>query len=138
MAELLTGTYDPKAVNCIVNGFTLTGFAEGTFIKVERVDPELYKLHVGAHGEVGRTKNPNRAGKITVTLKSTSPSNSILDAFKNLSAPIALAVLNKSDRNFAVAATNAWISKDPAVEFGAEETNTEWEFTCDELNKSYL
>jgi hypothetical protein len=134
----LIGTYDPKKVNLIVDGYTVSGFADGTFIKVERVDPEVYKVHVGAHGEVGRTRNPNKTGKVTFTLKGTSPSNVIIDAGKNLSIPIAFAIINKSDQSFAAAATNAWLSKDPTVEFGMEETNIEWEITCDELNKAFI
>lgn len=134
----LLGTYDPKSVSVIVNGYTVSGFAEGTFVKVERVKPETYITHVGAHGEVGRTKNTDKTGRITITLKGTSPSNVILDVFKNLSAPIAMAVLNKSDRSFAAAASNAWVSKDPANEFGAEESNVDWEIMCDELNKSFI
>ena len=138
MATALLGTYDPKQVNLILDGYTVTGFADGTFIKIERLDPEIYKTHVGAHGEVGRTRNPNKAGKIAFTTKGTAPANVIIDAMKNLSVPIAFAIINKSDTSFAVAATNAWLSKDPNVEFGMEETNVEWELTCDELNKAFI
>lgn len=138
MADAPLGTYDPKQVNLTLNGVTIVGYADGTFIKVERVDPEIYKLHVGAHGEVARTKNPNKAGKITFTLKGTSPSNAIVDTLKNMTTPIAFAILNKSDRSFAAAAANSWISKDASVEFGMEEQNVEWELTCDELNKSFI
>jgi hypothetical protein len=132
------GTYDPKKVNLIVDGVTISGFADGSFIKVARLDKELFKTHVGAHGEVGRTKNPNTAGKFTFTLLKESPSNVVLDAFKNLSAPIALALMDKSDAMIVAVATNAWISTDPDLDFAIDDMKVEWEITCDELNKSFL
>src|SRR5690554_4131808 len=42
-------TYDPQDVNVIVNGVVLTGFAEGTFVSIER-DEESYTAYV----EIGR------------------------------------------------------------------------------------
>ncbi len=134
----MLGDFDPKKVSLLVNGYTVSGYAEGTFLKIERIDPELWKIHVGAHGEVGRTKNPNKAGKIIFTLQQQAPANAILDAFKNLSAPVAFGALNKSATNFAAAGANSWISKDPNVEFAMDKGIVEWEITCDELNKSFL
>lgn len=135
---MLIGTYDPKKVTLNISGLLISGYHEGTFIKVERLDPEIYKTHVGAHGEVARTKNPNQAGKITFTLKGTSPSNKYLDQMKNSPSPFPFGLKNNSDGKFMAGAANSWLSKDPNVEFGAEELPIEWELTCDELNKSFI
>ena len=138
MAGAYLGTYDPKQVTLNISGVLVSGFADGTFIKVERIKPEIYTTHVGAHGEVGRTKSNDRTGKITFTLKGTSPSNAKLDLLKNSPLPIPFGVKNNSTSMFVAGSTNSWLSKDPSVEFGLEETNVEWEITCDELDKSFL
>ena len=132
------GTYDPSKVTITLGTYTVTGFADGTFIKAAMTDAEIYKLHVGAHGESARTKNLNKTGKITLTLKQTSPSNKILDAMKASGIPVPVMMKDSSDSTFVAAAANAWVSKDPDTERAAEESKIEWEITCDELLKSNL
>lgn len=69
--------YDPEKVNMLVGNFPIVGFADGTFIKISR-NTETFKQHVGAKGAVDYTKSADKTGKITFTLKHTSPSNYLL------------------------------------------------------------
>src|SRR5690554_4135171 len=111
-------TYDPQDVNVVVNGTILTGFMDGTFITVER-DEESYTTHVGSKGEVTRSRNANKLGRITVTLKQDSPSNSYLNRLANGKDTFAVSVV---DQNFNASAggNDAWIERPANLEFGKE------------------
>lgn len=132
------GTYDPKLVSLIISGLTTTGFSDGTFITASRIDPETYKIHVGAYGEVARTKSNNQAGTITFTLKKTSPFNKQLDVFKLLPTAFPVMIKNNSDASHIIVATSAWISNEPDIEYDVEETGIEWIITCADLIMSHI
>lgn len=138
MASNFLGTYDPKSVTLSLGPLLISGYSDGTFIKASLADPELYKTHVGSHGEVARTKNNNKLGYITFTLKQTSPSNAKLDLLKNSPIPFPVLLKNNSTSQFVATAVNGWVSKDPDNEFGAEESKIEWIVACDELVKSNI
>jgi hypothetical protein len=138
MSDIFLGTYNPKEVTLSVGALLISGYSDGTFIKAALSDPDLYKVHVGSHGEVARTKNNNKMGYITITLKQTSPSNAKLDLLKNSPTPVPVLLKNNSDSKFIATAANGWVSKDPDQEFGAEESKVEWIIACDELVKSNI
>jgi len=125
-------TYDPEDVNVIVNGTILTGFMDGTFVRVEK-DEENYTAHVGAKGEVTRSKNANKLGKITVTLKQDSPSNAYLKRLEKSKSTFPVAVI---DQNFGEnrGGNDAWIEKSPNSEYGDEISSREWIFVVPELD----
>jgi hypothetical protein len=137
MPELI-GTYDPKEVSLIVSGLNMSGFFDGTFIKITRNEKELYKTHVGAWGEVGRTKNNDMSGKITFTLKKTSPSNKQLDLLKLSPITFPTLVKNNSDSKHMSVSTSSWVGTDPDIEHSDEETGVEWEIHCADLISSHL
>ncbi len=133
MANLL-GSYNPKEVTFSFNGINFSGFADGTFIVAARVDKELYKMHVGAHGEPSRTKNNNTTGTVKVTLKQTSPSNQFCDGIKNSTATGALMIKNNSSGTEIILASEAWINEEPDRSFADTEQMVEWTFMCSDLN----
>ena len=132
------GSYDPKEVTVNFGGFNLSGYAPGTFVVVARADNEIWKSQAGAGGEVARTKNNNKIGTVTLTLKQTSPSRTQLDLLKNSPAPLPLLVRNNSDKKFIAEAAEAWIKTDPDNEFGDEESAVEYVIECADLNMSTL
>ncbi len=138
MAGDFLGTFDPKEVSLTVSGITISGFMDGTFITCAKIDPELYKLHVGAHGDVARTKNPNDAGTYVFTLKQTSPSNKVLDLLKR--NPITYPVLckNNSNSKHLAAGAECWISSDPEITYADEESGVEWTITSADLIMSHI
>lgn len=117
-------TYDPLDVNVVVNGSILTGFADGTYVTVER-DEEGYTPHVGAKGEVSRARNANKMGKITVNLSQDSPSNSLLSKLANGKDMFSASVV---DQNFGSTSggNDCWIEKPTNLEFGKEISEREW------------
>lgn len=75
--------YDPKQIHVIVGGSIIGGFAEDEFVEVER-DVDSFTKYVGCGGEVARIKTTNRAGKITLRLMQSSPSNDELSLLAEL------------------------------------------------------
>ena len=49
-------TYDPKAVAVLIGGVPIGGFADGTFISVER-DNDTFQKVSGSDGIVSRAKS---------------------------------------------------------------------------------
>jgi hypothetical protein len=128
---MMVHTYDPIDVNVIVDGTILTGFAEGAFVQVEQ-EEESYTSYVGAKGEVTRSKNANKMGRITVTLKQSSPSNALLSRLAKSRHTFPVSVV---DQNFRATAggTECWVEKPANMEFGKEAGEREWIFIVSEL-----
>lgn len=73
-------TYDPKKVKVVIGGIPMGGFADGTFVTIERSNDSFTKVS-GADGPVSRAKSNDFSGMLTLTLAQTSPSNDVLSGF---------------------------------------------------------
>lgn len=124
------GTYAAEKVIVTVGGVIVSGFDDGDFIDVHYVN-DRYMSKAGADGEVGRSKNADRLGEITITLSATSKANDELSAIFNLAQlggidpPLPFGVADLSGRSFA-SASKAWIKTSPAMIFGKEIGSREW------------
>lgn len=135
MASDFLGTYNPTSVSLIISGLTASGFKDGTFVKIERLEKENYKTHVGAYGEVTRTANPNKATKISFTLKQMSPFNQKMDVLKM--QPVAFPVMVKDKSSGLVAvADSTWVAEEPNEDFADEESGIEWVLVCASMIKA--
>lgn len=124
-----TATWDPGQFVVSFRGNILTGFAPGTFLRVER-NEDSFSLVVGSDGEAARARSRNRSGKVSVTLMQTSPSNDVLSAALAIDelggdGTGALLVKDLSGRTI-VEAESAWVTKPPGAEFGNEVGSREW------------
>jgi len=122
-------TYAPDKVTIVYGGAILTGYAEDSFIKIE-TNTEAFVTHVGGDGEVSRTRNVDKTGKITVKLKASSDSNDVLTSFyvadiTSLQGYLPVIAKDTNGRTLA-AGSSAWISKLPESEFGKEIGEREW------------
>lgn len=129
-------TYNPAIVTVSFKGINITGFMDGTFIEVER-DEDTFTKHVGATGDVTRTRNNNKSGKVTVTLTQASATNDLLAALALLDEQFggqygAFQIKDLSG-NMKCRSTQAWIKKQPKVERAKESGSVQWEFDCAEL-----
>lgn len=129
-------TYIPSEVKTTFRGVEITGYAEGTFIEVER-DEDGFMKYVGSGGDVCRTQNLNRSGKVTITLMMSASSNDVLSASYDLDdrdgnafGPFSMKDLNGTTR---VHSAEAWISKLPKVERGKEHATVQWVLECADL-----
>lgn len=124
-------TYDPGLVVITVGGNVITGFADGTFINVERTSDSFSKT-VGASGEVVRVRNRDTSGSITLTLLGSSLSNDTLSALAKIDeltgAGVVAFMLKDLAGTTLVAAESCWVKKPANVEFGKELSNREWTF----------
>lgn len=132
-------TYNPRRVTFSFKGFNFSAFAEGTFIKVSR-NEDGFTTQVGSNGDVTRTKNLNRTGKVTLTIVATSLENDILAALyvadeNAVAASPGVGALQIKDLsgNMRVRAAQAWVMKIPDVERAKESGNVEWVIECAEL-----
>jgi len=122
-------TYDASQVIVLAGGIPLSGFADGTFVSVERSSDAYTKVN-GADGHTSRSKSCDKSGQATITLAQTSPANDILQGFATLdelssNGVFPFAVKDLSGRTTFVSA-HAWIKKIPNVSFGKEIENREW------------
>lgn len=118
-------TYDPQDVSVVVDGTILTGFAEGTFIRGEKAS-DTFTKHVGALGEVDRSRNADPSGTLTITLKQTSPSNGLLNRLAKSKSTFNARVIDRNSRNLQAGGNTCWIQKAPAFDRSDAITNREW------------
>jgi len=128
--------YDPGKQYLTFAGINIYGFASGTFIEIER-DEDAFTKEVGAHGDTTRVRSHNKGGKVTFTLKASSPCNDLLsaraigDEQSGLgSGPVLMKDLNGTT---VVESPDAWIKKLPKIERGTEASNVVWELDCHDL-----
>lgn len=129
-------SFDPKqlAINC--GGNPITGYAEGTFIDIER-DEDAFNFTAGADGEGARAKINVQSATITLTLIQSSASNDILSAFAladelTNSGLFPLLVKDNNGRSL-YAAETAWVQKFAKSEFSNDVTSREWVIRTDKL-----
>ncbi|MBX9744275.1 MAG: DUF3277 family protein [Chlamydiales bacterium] len=122
-------TYDPKQVIITVGGVPMSGFADGSFLTVDRDDNQWTKV-TGADGTSTRIKSNNRSGNMIITLKQSSPSNDVLSGFANVdeltnAGVVPILVKDLSGNSIFFSATG-WVKKYPSSEFGKDLANREW------------
>jgi hypothetical protein len=122
-------TYDPKSVVVTIGGVPMSGYADGTFLNVDR-DENAFTKVTGADGTSTRVKSNNRSGSMTLTLKQSSPSNDVLSGFASLdelsnTGVVPILIKDLSGNSLFFSATG-WVQKFPSSEFGKEINNREW------------
>ena len=129
-------TYDPKLVSVVVGGFPISGFADGTFVTVER-NEDSWTTQIGTDGEGTRSKSNNKSGRITISLMQTSQSNDILAGFEKsdeLSNSGQVPVLiNDNLGNALHSAETAWVVRPANAEYAREAGPREWILETDRL-----
>ncbi len=125
-------TYDPHQVQVTVTVGdtvnTITGMAEGTFVTCGK-DTDDWTDVVGAHGEVTKMESSDKSGRITVVLKSSSPSNKLFRTLANGRTIFSIEVEDQNtDYGFVCGGTKASIERLPEHSRGTGLENTTWMF----------
>lgn len=117
-------------------GINIVGYASDTFIEAER-EEDGFTHYVGSLGDVCRTRNLNRMGKVTITLMATAAVNDLLAAAAQADedtgdnwGPIQIKDLNG---NMRINGSEAWIQKRPKIERGKESGTIQWVFIVAEM-----
>lgn len=135
-------TLDPSQYPLSIAGFTITGFADGSFIEISR-DEDAFKDYSGGDGEAVRLRNKNRFGTVKITLMQSSKSNDILSALAAVDETgAAVAGISVGSGSFQCkdlngrmvsSAESAWVKKQANVKLGDEHEPREWEIRVNPL-----
>lgn len=124
-------TYDPAKVVVTFNGIVMQGFADGSFVTIERTD-EGTKLVIGADGEATYVTTADKSGKMTVVLKQDSDSNRVLGGYMNAGTAAKAQVVD--GLGFTAYSSDARIAQHPAREYqGKDLSNRTWIILCPKL-----
>lgn len=128
--------YSPNDVIVTFSALNITGFADDTFVEIER-DEDGFTTYTGSDGNVCRTRNLNRTGKITITTMMTAPINTALAALAAIDEEDATEVypIQVKDRSgeMLCSGAEAWIMKQPKVERSKESGTVQWVFAVADL-----
>ena len=122
-------TYDASQVILSINGTVLGGFADGTFVEVERTSPSFTKI-VGADGRTSRAKTNDISGSVTVTLAQTSPSNDVLSLLHNQdlinNTAIFPVMMQDASGTTTLFTGTGWVEGLPKTDFAKDISNRAW------------
>lgn len=132
-------TYNSRKVIVTFAGTRITGMADGDFVSAAR-NGDSFTLTKGADGEGARAANPDKSGKVTITLLQTSSSNDFLQAQLDLDERTdqgkgAVFIRDLSGRTL-VESPEGWLTKPADVALSKEVGGREWVIECDELRIS--
>jgi hypothetical protein len=125
--------YNPKKVSVIVGTKAISGFTDGTFIKVSD-DDDAFTKRTGVDGETTRSQSNNYGGTITITLDQASDSNDYLSALHALDrvagSGIVPVLIRDALGKTLVAVESAWVKKRPDITFAKGSEDREWVLDC--------
>lgn len=136
MTDSFIGTYAPDDFTIILSKgdfvHTITGYADGTFVSMDRLVPSSTPYQGVGGSPFGRVKRRVTAMNVTITLHQYSPSNTVLQQLQIADANTTNNdwVFNctlKDPSGMTVASSNtAIIVAPPAVAFGSDTSTRDW------------
>lgn len=136
MADNFIGSYSPDDFTIVISKgdfvHTVTGFADGTFVSMDRLQPSSIPYQGIGGAAFGRVRRRNTGMNVTITLHQYSPSNTVLQQLQLADANTTNNdwVFNctlKDPSGMTVASSNtAIIVAPPAVAFGSDTSTRDW------------
>lgn len=124
-------TFDPKMVVITFGSIPISGYAEGTFVSVNR-SGDAFAKRKGAGGDVERINKNQGDFDVTVTLLQTTPTNkelsAVLAADQVTNAGVFPLTIKDLLGETLFFAPQAWIRKDPEWEDGDDLNSRAWTF----------
>lgn len=132
MALLPVRTFDPKMVVITFGTTPISGYAEGTFVRVKR-SGDAFTKSKGAGGDVERVNRNQGDFEVGITLQQTAPVNTELSAILAAdqvtdAGVFPLTIKDALTNKVLFFAAEAWIRVDPEWEDGDELNAREWTF----------
>ena len=128
MAEIKT--YNPKDVTIALGSHIVTGYADDSFITIDKNGDGITKK-VGCDGEIVRSISPDQSYIVKLVVLQTSSTNSFLQARHDEDIrtgdgmfPILIKDLMGG---MVFSSESAWTAKPASRGFGKESSNREWE-----------
>ncbi|QXJ39589.1 hypothetical protein BV455_02955 [Parageobacillus caldoxylosilyticus] len=128
-------TYDFKKVSVIADGVFITGYHDGSVIKVEKNEDDVTP-HVGADGEVTYAESADQTGTITLTLKQTSASLPFLQQLRKSKKIFPIQIVDNNTNAYRVGGSEARILKMPDREWGNEVQPVEVQIHVSDLTEA--
>lgn len=126
--------YSPEDVDVYLAGFIkISGFVDGTFISIAK-DVGTFTTRESADGVVSRNHAKSSTYTVTITLASTSESNTVLTVASRLddSTKMGMFPFIIKDRmgSTLLFSPKSWIETLPDTAFGLDVTDREWRIKC--------
>lgn len=125
-----TYTYSAKQVIVALGSHAVTGFADDSFVTIEKNGDGITKT-VGCDGEIVRSIDPDNTYKVKISLLQPSPTNAFLQnkfAQDYQTGDGTYPILIKDLKGGMIfSADTAWASKPATRTFGKSNNNREWE-----------
>ena len=129
--DLTVKTYDPKAITLAWGPVIVSGYADGTFLKVTR-SGNAFEKKKGAEGTVERINKNAYDFTVEVTLLQTASANTVLsglmDADQLGNVGVFPLIIKDLLGQTLFSAPQAWIAKDPDWEDGDDLNTRTWTF----------
>ena len=129
--DLTVRTYDPKMVCISFGATTISGYADGTFVKVTP-SGESFSKKRGADGSVERVNKNAFDYTVELTLMQTSSSNTalsiLLNADKLSNAGVLPFIIKDLLGQTLFSAPQAWIAQEADMEDGGDLPDRTWTF----------
>lgn len=130
---MTVSSYSPLLVEASIFGIPIDGFADGSFIRIQR-DEEVSKFKKAMDGSQTVTLDDNGTYRITLTLMSSSPSNDwihlIMKLYEKTGIEFIIPFTVTYGGKTILAATNTFFSVESSTEFDTAATNSEWTLVC--------
>ena len=129
-------TYSPQKIEISINGTSMSGFADGTFVNIVKTS-DAFTMSTGADGNTNRVHSADSSGTITLTLQQTSASNDYLSELALIDETTQQAVFMIQVKDALGtglwSANQAWIRKYADSEFSNDMGTREWNIDCASL-----
>lgn len=130
------GNYNPDEFTIILSKgdfiHRITGFADGSFLSMDRLVPTSEPYQGVGSNAFGRVKRSVTAMNVTVTLHQYSPSNTVLQALQNADASVAgnewvfSCTMKDLSGQTVVSSSNAIIAAPAAATFSTTTETRDW------------
>lgn len=122
-------TYDPQNSVLIIDGYRVTGFADGTFITITANEQDFTPSH-GADGAAW-VRNKDKGTKVSFSLRGDAVANAVLSANaktrKLVKAPPFESSFYEIDGGTSAAVHSCQFIKSPEIQRGMELPKVDWE-----------
>lgn len=137
MADNFIGNYAPDDFTIVISKgdfvHTITGFADGTFISMDRLVPSSTPYQGVGGSAFGRVKRRVTGMNVTITLHQYSPSNTVLqqlqlaDANTSNNDWVFSAMLRDPSGQTVASSNTAIIAAPPTVAFSSDTSTRDWQ-----------
>lgn len=127
-------TYDFKNTSVIIDGFIVTGYADGDAISVEYRGDGV-ALTVGAAGDGEYSQSNDNSAEVTLSLQRTSLAQDYIETLYHDKKEFALTIIDKNDNSRTRASEQCRVQKVADITSGAEASPREFIIIAPDLQR---